>query len=161
MTPCPCGSAQPYESCCEPVISGRTPAPTAEALMRSRYAAYARGALDHLRDSLHPDHRNDYDEEGARRWAETSEWLGLEIVATEAGGEGDEEGTVEFIAEYRRKGEKHAHHEIASFQRHQNRWYYVDGHMPTQGTVRKAGPKIGRNDPCTCGSGRKYKKCCG
>jgi uncharacterized protein YecA (UPF0149 family) len=25
----------------------------------------------------------------------------------------------------------------------------------------KAPPKIGRNDPCPCGSGRKYKKCCG
>ncbi|AGA32845.1 YecA family protein [Thioalkalivibrio nitratireducens DSM 14787] len=28
-------------------------------------------------------------------------------------------------------------------------------------SVRRAGPKIGRNDPCPCGSGKKYKKCCG
>jgi uncharacterized protein YecA (UPF0149 family) len=28
-------------------------------------------------------------------------------------------------------------------------------------TVRREGPKIGRNDPCPCGSGKKYKKCCG
>ncbi len=28
-------------------------------------------------------------------------------------------------------------------------------------TVRHEGPKIGRNDPCPCGSGKKYKKCCG
>src|SRR5690554_2914400 len=116
MTTCDCGSAQPYESCCEPLISGEKPAATAEALMRSRYSAYARGAMDHLRESLHPDHRADYDEEGARRWAQTSEWLGLRIVATEAGGENDDEGLVEFIAEYRRKGEKFAHHEIARFQ---------------------------------------------
>jgi preprotein translocase subunit SecA len=27
-------------------------------------------------------------------------------------------------------------------------------------TVRRAGPRIGRNDPCPCGSGKKYKKCC-
>jgi uncharacterized protein YecA (UPF0149 family) len=28
-------------------------------------------------------------------------------------------------------------------------------------TVRRSAPKIGRNDPCHCGSGKKYKKCCG
>ena len=28
-------------------------------------------------------------------------------------------------------------------------------------TVVHEGPKIGRNDPCPCGSGKKYKKCCG
>ena len=27
--------------------------------------------------------------------------------------------------------------------------------------IRKDEPKVGRNDPCPCGSGRKYKKCCG
>ena len=29
------------------------------------------------------------------------------------------------------------------------------------GTVRREGKKIGRNDPCPCGSGKKYKQCCG
>ncbi len=28
-------------------------------------------------------------------------------------------------------------------------------------TVRREEPKVGRNDPCPCGSGKKYKKCCG
>ena len=28
-------------------------------------------------------------------------------------------------------------------------------------TVINEGPKVGRNDPCTCGSGKKYKNCCG
>ncbi|WP_304683174.1 SEC-C metal-binding domain-containing protein, partial [uncultured Clostridium sp.] len=28
-------------------------------------------------------------------------------------------------------------------------------------TVRNDGPKVGRNDPCPCGSGKKYKNCCG
>jgi len=27
--------------------------------------------------------------------------------------------------------------------------------------IRRDKPKIGRNDPCTCGSGKKFKKCCG
>jgi uncharacterized protein len=28
-------------------------------------------------------------------------------------------------------------------------------------TIQRAEPKIGRNDPCPCGSGKKFKKCCG
>jgi preprotein translocase subunit SecA len=28
-------------------------------------------------------------------------------------------------------------------------------------TFRREAPKVGRNDPCSCGSGKKYKKCCG
>jgi len=35
-----------------------------------------------------------------------------------------------------------------------------DGTMSTNRTVKK-GKKVGRNDPCPCGSGKKYKKCCG
>lgn len=35
------------------------------------------------------------------------------------------------------------------------------GLAPRQGTVVRDQPKVGRNDPCTCGSGKKYKKCCG
>ena len=34
-------------------------------------------------------------------------------------------------------------------------------HGPRQEPVRNAGPKIGRNDPCHCGSGRKFKVCHG
>ena len=126
--------------------------------MRSRYSAYARHELAHLKESLHPDSRTDYDEPGAQRWAEGSEWLQLEVVDSSGN---DREGLVEFIATYRRKGTKHVHHENARFVRHQDRWYYMDGNMVTPGTVRRESPRVGRNDPCTCGSGKKYKKCCG
>ncbi|MGY8718810.1 MAG: SEC-C metal-binding domain-containing protein [Verrucomicrobiia bacterium] len=43
----------------------------------------------------------------------------------------------------------------------------IDGNWIFSKTLRegpapaKAAPKIGRNDPCPCGSGKKYKKCCG
>ncbi len=158
MTQCPCGSALSYEACCEPIILGATPAATPEALMRSRYTAFSRQALAHLKESLHPDSRADYDEAGAQRWAEDSEWLQLEVV--DSSGD-EEEGQVEFIATYRRKGVKHVHHENAHFVRHKDRWYYMDGDMVTPGTVRREGPRVGRNDPCLCGSGKKYKKCCG
>ena len=32
--------------------------------------------------------------------------------------------------------------------------------IPRQPTVQYDQPKVGRNDPCPCGSGKKYKKCC-
>jgi len=33
--------------------------------------------------------------------------------------------------------------------------------VPETKTVKHEGSKTGRNDPCPCGSGKKYKKCCG
>jgi hypothetical protein len=35
------------------------------------------------------------------------------------------------------------------------------GELPPVETVVRGAPKVGRNDPCPCGSGKKYKKCCG
>jgi len=161
MNQCPCQSGKEYDACCGPIIRGDQAAPTAETLMRSRYSAFAKGEIDYLKQSLHPKQRTDYDPDSTRRWAEHSEWLGLEIVDTHDGGENDEEGTVEFIAKYRQKGGTLAHHEIGEFKRSNGIWYYHDGKTVTPGTVRHEGPKVGRNDPCPCGSGKKYKKCCG
>jgi len=161
MSHCHCGSEQPFDACCGPVLSGERQAATAEALMRARYSAYQTNNIGFLGESLHPDHRHDWDEPATRRWAENAQWLGLEILATEGGGEGDELGTVEFIASYKEKGVLKRHHEISRFRKEGGRWYYVDGRMPKPETVKRAQPKVGRNDPCPCGSGKKYKKCCG
>ena len=161
MSLCHCGSGQPYSSCCEPYINGTAIPPTAEALMRSRYSAYVEQAIDYLGDTLHPDHRADWDREATRRWSENAQWLGLEIVSTEAGQPGDADGWVEFIANFNEGGEPRRHHERSRFRMHDGRWYYVDGEPPKPQTLRHAAPKVGRNDPCPCGSGKKYKKCCG
>lgn len=160
-SPCPCGSGRSYGACCGPVIDG-APAPTAEALMRSRYTAFATDALQHMHTTLAPEAEDDYDPEAAERWARQASWLGLTIHDTQAGGDDDREGTVTFTAHYRIGGERHAHTEVARFRRggDDDRWLYVDGHAPRPET-RTTGPKVGRNDPCPCGSGRKYKKCCG
>jgi SEC-C motif domain protein len=156
--PCPCRSGLSLEACCGPYLSGARAAPSAEALMRARYAAFATGRIDFLEESLLPGTRGDFDREGAKEWSESSEWTGLEIRRTEAGGESDEEGRVEFLASFRQKGEDRIHHETGRFVKQEGRWYYADG-------VAGEGPrhvtKIGRNDPCPCGSGKKYKKCCG
>ncbi|MGV6827259.1 MAG: YchJ family protein [bacterium] len=161
MSNCHCGSGRSFEECCEPIINGDQLAPTAEAMMRARYSAYVVGNAKFLGESLHPAHRQDWDEAATRRWSEHSEWLGLEVRGIEAGQKGDQEGLVEFVALYKEDGLPRKHHEISRFKKEGKQWYYVDGEMPKPETQRNEGPKVGRNDPCPCGSGKKYKKCCG
>jgi SEC-C motif-containing protein len=160
MSDCPCGSGRPFEACCGPHISGATPAPTAEALMRSRYSAFVKADVDYLHDTLAPESRHDFDRAETERWARESRWQGLEIHAAE-GGEGDETGAVEFTARYVHKGKPFAHRELSKFRKEAGRWVYVDGTVGAPPVEQRVAPKIGRNDPCPCGSGKKYKKCCG
>ncbi|MEN8109133.1 MAG: YchJ family protein [Pseudomonadota bacterium] len=160
-TACPCGSGRPYESCCGPLISGTTSAPDPEALMRSRYTAFARLEMPYLASSLDPSQRHDYDESGATRWARESDWQKLEIINVTADPENANRGSVEFRAHYRMQGEQHVHHELAEFRKTGDTWYFYDGKMVSAGQFTRETPKVGRNDPCPCGSGKKYKKCCG
>jgi SEC-C motif domain protein len=136
-------------------------ATTAEALMRSRYSAYAKRAYDHLERSLSASERKGFSLEQTRQWAEHSEWHGLTILRTEAGGLDDAEGLVEFSARFRSAGEDHEHVETARFAREDGDWKYTGQIEPVGETFRRETPKVGRNDPCPCGSGKKYKKCCG
>ncbi|MTJ81907.1 MAG: YchJ family protein [Telmatospirillum sp.] len=159
MTDCPCGSALPLDGCCGPILAG-APAATAEALMRSRYSAYVLCNVDHLERSLAPEARTDHDRKAAEQWSRSVEWQGLSIVGTEGGAAGDQTGMVEFIAKFRQNGADHSHHETANFRRLDDGWVYVDGKMHNQPVVRST-PKVGRNEPCPCGSGKKYKHCCG
>jgi SEC-C motif-containing protein len=117
--------------------------------------------LGYILESLHPDQRSDYDERSTRAWAERATWHGLTILRTAAGGPDDEEGEVEFVAAYDERGERHNHHEVATFRRRDGVWYFENGAAPPVRQVVREAPKIGRNDPCPCGSGRKHKKCCG
>ena len=160
-TTCPCGSGQPYAGCCGPLIDGSEPAGSPEALMRSRYTAFARREIPYLAITLHPSQRGDYDEAGAARWARESEWEKLEIVNVDADSSHPGRGSVEFRAQYRLNGERLVHHELAEFRRTDGVWYFFDGKMVGVEQFRRETPKVGRNDPCPCGSGKKYKKCCG
>jgi SEC-C motif domain protein len=161
MELCPCGSGKEYEGCCLPLIRGERPAETAEELMRSRYTAHAKKEIDYVIDTTAAVQREKINRRQVENWAGRSEWLSLQITGTEAGGAEDEKGTVEFTAHYRDKGKKIEHREIAEFKKEEGRWYFVDGRAPTPEQVVREGPKIGRNDPCPCGSGKKHKKCCG
>jgi len=165
---CPCGSKLEYSHCCEPYISGKKKAPSPEALMRSRYSAYVKVDAPYLKETLAPESRGDFKESDVREWATKSEWLGLEILKAEG-------STVEFIAKYKAQGKVLEHHEVSTFRKKDDQWYFVDGEShvheegkghehqgpvePKKPVVRDA-PKVGRNDPCGCGSGKKFKKCC-
>lgn len=117
--------------------------------MRSRYSAFVERNWDYLnrtqqmRDNGPP--------------TSDMEWLGLEILATHAGGAEDKFGTVEFVAYYSHQGRQAAMHEISRFEKIDGQWIYMDGTFPHPDKKTKPG----RNDPCPCGSGVKYKKCCG
>jgi len=158
MTQCPCGSGRAYAECCEPYVSGAALAPTAEALMRSRYTAYAVGELDHLERTQVA---GDWDRASAESWAKNSQWTGLDVVSVEAGGPEDEAGVVEFVARFELSGVPQEHRETARFGRRDGNWVYLEGDVRGGEPVRREAPKIGRNEPCPCGSGKKYKKCCG
>lgn len=160
-TACPCGSGKEFAACCEPYIEGSAAAPTAETLMRARYASYATGRVDFIEKTHAPESRADFDRKASEKWARESTWRGLEVVATEGGAQADSTGVVSFVASFSTRGRDYEHREIATFRREGARWLFVDGRAPKPDTFVKTGPDVGRNDPCHCGSGKKFKKCHG
>lgn len=171
---CDCGNTQSFEECCGPYLKGLTWPDTAEKLMRSRYTAFARGDIRYIGKTLIGKAAKDFNEKETLDWSKTSQWLGLEILKTEKGQLSDETGTVEFVAKYKQQGQVLEHHEVSKFKKDSHgHWMFMDGdshvheegqghhhHSPVQQLIREE-PKIGRNDPCHCGSGKKFKKCHG
>jgi SEC-C motif domain protein len=158
-SPCPCGTGAPLSQCCAPFHAGAA-APTALALMRSRYSAYVVGAIDYLVASHHESSREQIDVPATERWSRQTVWQGLEILATEQGQPEDDDGVVEFIARGITDGAPFAQRERSRFRKQDGRWYYLDGKARAE-PARKKAAEVGPNQPCPCGSGRKYKKCHG
>ena len=117
---CPCGLPEPYERCCGRFHKGEGPAPTAEALMRSRYSAFSVGDEAYLLRTWHPATRPA--EAGADR---RTRWTGLEVLETDRGGPFDTEGTVRFRAHYVERGRRGQLEENSRFVRHEGAWVYV------------------------------------
>jgi SEC-C motif-containing protein len=121
-TPCPCGLPRDYEDCCGRYTSGSIPAPTAEALMRSRYTAYTLHLEPYLLATWHPSTRPatlDLNTEPQPKW------LGLQVKRHQQ--TGDSHAEVEFIARYKIGGRAHRLHETSRFVHEEGRWYYLDG----------------------------------
>jgi SEC-C motif-containing protein len=139
---CPCGSDLNFGDCCAPRLDGRTPAATAEQLMRSRYSAYVLQREDYLLATWHRTTRI-----AALDLARVTpaQWPGLKVLRVEAGTATDQAGVVEFVARYKVQGRAARLHESANapsvargprldpigetsrFVHEDGRWFYVDG----------------------------------
>lgn len=157
---CYCCSGKPLAECCEPVIKGEAKARTPEELMRARYSAHCMREYGFLVTSTHPEHREGVSQDEISQWASHVNWTGLE-VHTATPGTNDNEGEVSFTAHFTIKDVPQELREDAVFGRVDDEWFYVDGHVYGQDPYVRETPRIGRNEPCPCGSGKKYKKCCG
>jgi SEC-C motif-containing protein len=149
---CPCGSTREIKKCCLPLIQGDEIALTVEQLMRSRYTAYALREPEYIVNTWHVDTRpNDLVLE------KSTIWSGLKIL--KASNRTANTAWVEFIAYFENNRVPGQMHERSRFLYLTDRWFYIDGEQIESDTQHKL--KLpGRNDPCHCGSGRKYKKCC-
>ena len=138
---CPCGSGKDYSDCCAPLIEGVSQATSAEQLMRSRFSAYVLQQTDYLYKTWHPDTRPALSE-----LADTSvEWQQLKVITS------DNE-TVEFLAIGHADGKNLILHERSRFFFMDGQWLYLDGQIFEPPS---------RNGACPCGSGKKFKRCCG
>ncbi|WP_029283295.1 YchJ family protein [Pedobacter sp. R20-19] len=118
---CPCGSALQYENCCQPYHLKLKLAPTAEALMRSRYAAFVLAEADYLSETTHVSKRKGNGKDAYLQSAKETKWVKLEIIAADF-------NTVEFKAFYlTQKFQTAVLHEKSNFVLENGKWYYVDG----------------------------------
>lgn len=176
MSDCPCCSGKAFEACCGPFLSGQALPDTAESLMRSRFSAYARNRVEYLVQTMSKELLKDFDPAKVSRWNAKTRWKELRIHDVVAGGPEDASGEVEFSAFYEHGGRPLRLRERSLFARTTGlggRWLYagkitapsdnagaplLEDFQPTPNTSQA---KVGRNAPCPCGSGKKYKKCCG
>ncbi|WP_040262199.1 YchJ family protein [Pseudomonas massiliensis] len=147
---CPCGSGNQLELCCGRFHLGQ-PAPDAQHLMRSRYSAYVLGLVDYLVATTLPAQQARLDRQAMAAWSAEATWLGLQVEAAEVIGGKPEHAFVTFVARWHDQGGEHSHRERSAFVQHDGRWYFIDPTVPLA---------AGRNDPCPCGGGQKFKKCC-
>ncbi|WP_375753506.1 YchJ family metal-binding protein [Vibrio sp. HN007] len=163
---CPCGSNKEYAFCCKPVHNDHKAAIYPEQLMRARYSAHVLKLVDFVVNTYHSSCHAENEREGIQE-SINLEWQRLEVVSAKQP-DGDE-GFVEFKAFLLEDGVEHCMHEKSRFLKENDLWFYVDGVFPEEQIPANVLPsnstekseKVGRNDPCPCGSGKKFKKCCG
>jgi SEC-C motif-containing protein len=155
--PCPCGSGGNYENCCEPILTGRTTASTAEKLMRSRFTAHVALDYPYLHRTHRPTAHLPYVEEKAD--LAPMRWTRLVVHSHEPGKTADT-AFVEFSAFFADESGEHVIQEKSEFLRLDGQWLYARAVRSGPAPFKSVAPKAGRNDPCPCGSGKKYKHCC-
>ncbi|OOF57449.1 YchJ family protein [Rodentibacter myodis] len=146
---CPCQSAKNYEDCCGVFHLHQALPDTAEQLMRSRYSAYALKKMPYIVETTVPNQQALLDVPLLQEWAETTHWLGLQILNTETLSK--TQSAVEFNALFQGEEGVQSHQERSIFVKINGRWYFIDPTVPLP-TMKQ---------PCLCGSGKKFKHCCG
>ena len=146
---CPCQSSKSYKDCCERFHTHAQFPETAEQLMRSRYAAYVLKNVPYIVDTTVPSQQALLNVQAIQAWAENTQWLGLQILKTETLSKF--QSAVEFNAVFQGEEGEQTHHERSIFVKIDDRWYFVDPTVPLP-TMKQ---------PCVCGSGKKFKHCCG
>lgn len=148
-----------FDACCALIINGTRQPETAEQLMRARYSAFVTGAIDFIVSSTHSRTRKEIDLTFIREWSQNSTWHGLEILETKDINEN--KAFVSFEARFTQNEQEQHHREKSLFEREDGEWRFVTGDQLKNPTVRYETRPPGRNEPCPCGSGKKYKKCHG
>ncbi|QYR16299.1 YchJ family protein [Corynebacterium glutamicum] len=118
---CPCGTGLTYGECCYRFHSGEWVAPTAEALMRSRFTAFAVGNSQYLLDTWDPETRPS--ELGLDMGID---FYRLDILETTDGGPFDSTGTVKFQAFYKGLASG-VQEEDSTFRKVNGAWVYSTG----------------------------------
>ena len=149
-TLCPCQSGQTYAACCAPLHQGARQAVDAEALMRSRYSAYVRCDIDYIVATTVPAQQALLDCGAMRQWSAGTQWCGLEVLQHWPRA-GKHHAEVEFKAWFDTAQGRQYHHERSAFVCIAQRWYFLNPTVPLPGM----------KTPCLCGSGKKFKQCCG
>lgn len=184
-TICPCGVLptntelesfnlnKPYSKCCQPLHQGVEQAYNAERLMRSRYCAFVKVLPDYIIATTLPAQRPLLDKEMIKTWAEDTKWAGLEIVK-HVPKLSKHHAQVGFKAYYyTMQGGSlmlKAHQELSTFVKtkesmyendisrsqeigmNTERWFFLDPTVDCH---------MSQKQPCICGSGQKFKRCCG
>lgn len=150
MSQCYCGSRQPFSQCCQPIIEQKQSAQTAEQLMRSRYSAFTTGAAKYLVDTLHSSKRTPHLLQELEKYCEITQFKSLTVHHAL-------EHQVKFSAVFKDQFGFFKMTETSNFVFEGGRWYYVDGDHHCNDDPLKPN----RNETCICGSGKKFKRCCG
>jgi SEC-C motif-containing protein len=154
--PCPCGTGKTFGQCCEPLHKRERKAENAEQLMRSRFSAHVARNWEHLHRTYAKTASEPYEPETD---VNARDWTRLVIHSHEPGVKPDT-AYVDFTAWFKEGESEQALHEKAEFHKVEGAWLYTRAVREGPAPVKLAQAKVGRNDPCPCGSGKKYKQCC-
>ncbi|MFA5265641.1 MAG: YchJ family metal-binding protein [Opitutaceae bacterium] len=153
---CPCGSGKTFGECCAPVLAGKRPAPSAEYMMRARFTAHVVGDQAFLHSSYLETSKKPFIDQPE---AHPTKWTRL-VIHSEEPSKLPNMAYVDFTAFYEESDTEFAHDEKAEFVKIGEDWIYTRAVRLGPAPFKSPQPKVGRNDPCPCGSGKKYKQCC-